>query len=174
MSATWAMGKALSELMVRHGQTMPTPALVPLPEPTSTPMLLSGLAATTDVDIERVQFAPFAFDPLPEAVPLRFDRTESSAGRIELLAHNDRGELLTIRAYVDHPEGRCNGRCAGLLAARHRSPVVLRARRKGPASRDQPGACAGRPQHQGSAARAAVTDVRVWRRHPTSQSSLKA
>jgi hypothetical protein len=23
MSATWAMGKALSELMVRHGQTMP-------------------------------------------------------------------------------------------------------------------------------------------------------
>ena len=27
------------------------------------PMLLSGLAATADVDIERVQFAPFAFDP---------------------------------------------------------------------------------------------------------------
>ena len=51
---------------------------------------------------------PFAFDPLPEAVPLRFDHTESSAGRIELLAHNDRGELM-IRAYVDHPEARrCN------------------------------------------------------------------
>ena len=88
MRATWAMGKVLSELMVRHGRTMPTPALVPLS--TSTPMLLSGLAATTDVDIERVQFAPFAFDPLPEAVPPRFDHTESSAGRIELLAHNDR------------------------------------------------------------------------------------
>jgi hypothetical protein len=106
------MGKALSELMVRHGQAMPTPALVPLPEPTSTPMLLSGLAATTDVDIERVQFAPFAFDPLPEAVPLRFDHTESSAGRIELLAHNDRGELM-IRAYVDDPEARRRNASSG-------------------------------------------------------------
>jgi hypothetical protein len=28
MSATWAMGKALSELMARHGQTLPAPAPV--------------------------------------------------------------------------------------------------------------------------------------------------
>ncbi len=58
MSQIWAMGKALSELMERHRQTMPAPSRVPLSEPTSTPMLLSGLASTADVDIERVQFAP--------------------------------------------------------------------------------------------------------------------
>jgi len=35
--------------------------------PTATPMMLSGLAPTTDV--EYVAFAPFAFDPLPADVP---------------------------------------------------------------------------------------------------------
>jgi len=42
-------------------------------------------------------------------VPLCYDhQPEQRAGRVELLAHNDRGELM-IRAYVDHPEaGRCN------------------------------------------------------------------
>jgi hypothetical protein len=33
MSPTWAMSKALSELMARHGQTLPAPA-----KPTSTSM----------------------------------------------------------------------------------------------------------------------------------------
>ena len=59
------MSKALSGLMQRYGQTLAMPALVSLSEPTPTPMLLPGFAATLDVDIECVAFAPFAFDPLP-------------------------------------------------------------------------------------------------------------
>jgi hypothetical protein len=102
------MAKALSELMQRHGQTLPAPALVPLSEP-SMPMLLSGLATTLDTDIERVQFAPFAVDPLPENVPLHYDhRLDQRAGHIETLAFSDKGELM-VCAYVDHPAAvRCN------------------------------------------------------------------
>jgi hypothetical protein len=36
------MSKALGELMLRHGQTMPSQTLVALSEPSLTPMLLSG------------------------------------------------------------------------------------------------------------------------------------
>jgi hypothetical protein len=103
-TATWAMGKALGELMIRLGLTMPSPALVPIAAPTSGPMVLSGLASTLDTDIERVAFAPFAFE-WPAHVPLHYDHTGQIAGRIELLAQNDRGELM-IRAYVDHPDAR--------------------------------------------------------------------
>jgi len=107
MSATWAMGKALNELMARHGQTLPSPAAVPLSPPTATPMLLSGMASTLDTDIEHVAFAPFAFE-LPANVPLHFDHSGEVAGRIELLAHSDSGELM-IQAYVDHEMARrCN------------------------------------------------------------------
>lgn len=116
-SVTWAITKALSELMQRHDQTMSSPAAVPLSAPTST-LMLSGLASTTDVDIERVAFAPFAFDPLPADVALHYDHTDQRAGRIELLAHNDRGELV-ISAYVSHPQAvRCNAFnvCGDVLA----------------------------------------------------------
>jgi hypothetical protein len=95
------MTKALSELMLRHDVTLAAPDAVPLSEP-SAPMILEGLASTGDVDIERVQFAPFAFDPLPSSVPLHFDHRLDQPGRIEHLAHNDRGERM-ISAYVDHP-----------------------------------------------------------------------
>jgi hypothetical protein len=107
---TWAMGKALSELMARHGQEMVSPEAVALSPPTSAPMLLSGLASTLDTDVERVQFAPFAFgDPLPGDIPLHWDHQPIVAGRIEQLGYTaERGEL-TIRAYVDHPAAvRCN------------------------------------------------------------------
>jgi hypothetical protein len=106
MSQTWAMSKALSELMARHDVTIPAPEAVGLSEPIATPMVLSGLAST--LDIERVAFAPFAFELSSTMPPLKFDHTEENAGRIEMLAHNDRGEL-TISAYVDHPTAvRCN------------------------------------------------------------------
>jgi hypothetical protein len=154
MTATWAMGKALSELMQRHGQTLATLALVPLSESTPTPMLLSGFAARLDVDIERVAFAPFAFDPLPTDVPLCYDhQPEQRAGRIELLAHNDRGELM-IRpmSIIPRPAAATPSALAAMCwITRCTTPIApsFFARvEKVPASRDQPGACAGRPQRQ--------------------------
>lgn len=105
MSATWAMSRALSQLMERHGVALKAPTTIELSEPTATPMLLSGFAATLDIDYERVAFAPFAFDQIPDNVPLRFDHTEQRAGYIELLVHNARGELV-IEAFVDHPTAR--------------------------------------------------------------------
>ena len=174
---TWVMNKAMTELIERHGVTLAAPVQVPLAEPTASPMLLSGLASTLDTDCERVQFAPFAFE-LSADIPLHFDHQGVVAGRIERLEHNDRGEL-TIQAYVDHETARrCNAFSVSGdvedFTLHDRQAFVLRAGREDQASPDQPGACAGRPQRQGSAARAAVTDVRVWRRHPTSQSLLKA
>jgi hypothetical protein len=41
VSVTWAMSKALDELMQRHGLTLQPPAAVPLSPPTSGPMVLS-------------------------------------------------------------------------------------------------------------------------------------
>ena len=110
MSATWAMNKALSELMQRHAVELAASQAVPLSEPASGPMLLSGLASTLDVDAERVAFAPFAFGtPLPDGVALCFDHHgDQRAGRIELLGYDAQG-ALTIRAYVDHLQAvRCN------------------------------------------------------------------
>ena len=55
-------------------------------------MMLSGLASTTDVDIEHLAFAPFAFDPLPADVPFALrSYPDQVAGIIETLAHNVRG-----------------------------------------------------------------------------------
>jgi hypothetical protein len=55
-----------------------------------------------------VSAVPSMFWPLPAVVPLRYDHTQECAGRIELLAHDDRGELM-ISAYVDHPTAvRCS------------------------------------------------------------------
>ena len=103
---TWALNRAMNELVARHGVTLPSPQAVALTEP-SGPMVLSGLASTLDTDIERVQFAPFAFQLKPD-VPLHYDHRPIVAGRIETLAFSDKGELL-VRAYVDHPEAvRCN------------------------------------------------------------------
>jgi hypothetical protein len=136
------MSRELSALMARYNVELDAPQAVALLEPASGPMVLCGFASTFDVDTERVCFSPFAFE-LPADVPLHYDHTSGVAGRIETLAHSDRGELL-IRAYVDHPEARrCNA-----FSVREISLV--------PAP--------GQPQRQGSAARATVTDVRVWRR----------
>ena len=104
---TWMMGKALGELMQRHQQTLSSPVLVPLSDPAEGPLMLSGMASTLDVDIERVAFAPFAFEWTGN-VPLMFDHTDQVAGRIELLDFSSKGELQ-IRAYVEHPMAvRCN------------------------------------------------------------------
>ena len=94
MNQTWRMNKEMSELMARHGVTLAPPSAAPLSDPTEGRMLLSGLAATLDTDSERIQFM--------------FNHTDQCAGRIEQLAHNDRGELV-VTAFVDHPMAvRCN------------------------------------------------------------------
>ena len=94
MSETWRMGKALSELMLRHDVTLAAPSAVALSPAGSGPMLLSGLASTVgNVDCERVAFAPFAFDPLPDNVELHYNHTGVRAGYIEALAHDADGAL---------------------------------------------------------------------------------
>jgi hypothetical protein len=104
---TWRMGKALSELMARHGVELQAPQAVALSPPTETPMWLSGLASTLDTDIERVQFAPFAFT-WPDDLELKFDHADVVAGKIEMLGYTPRGEL-TVAVYADHEMARrCN------------------------------------------------------------------
>jgi hypothetical protein len=104
---TWRMGKALSELMDRHGVELQAPQAVPLSPPTETPMWLSGMASTLDVDIERVQFAAHAFEWADDLL-LKFDHTDQVAGHIEQLGYTPRGEL-TIAVYADHEMARrCN------------------------------------------------------------------
>ena len=70
--------------MLRRGQTMPSQTLVALSEPSLTPMLLSGQASTTDVDIERVQCVPFASIRCPPACrSITVINSTSAPGRIE-------------------------------------------------------------------------------------------
>jgi hypothetical protein len=83
-------------------------AIMPLAPPADTPMILSGLASTTDVDRERVRFRARAFDNVRWASDIPFLLRHDPAvvaGRIEDLCYDDRGNLL-VRAKVDDPLAR--------------------------------------------------------------------
>ena len=56
MSATWAMSRALSELMQRHGQILAAPALVPLAEARLKTSGADGAAKTVHYQSGEVQW----------------------------------------------------------------------------------------------------------------------
>ena len=61
--------KQLAERMA----TTPSPSRVNLAPPTDRPMTLCGIASTSDVDHERVSFAPCCFDLTVKLPPLSYD-----------------------------------------------------------------------------------------------------
>jgi hypothetical protein len=99
----------ISRLMREH-RVQPTPVTVPLTEPTPCAMVLEGLAATSDLDLDRVKLRAYAFGfPLlfrRGFPPLLFKHDPAHpAGRIESLSY-DEGGCLLIRATVTHELAR--------------------------------------------------------------------
>ena len=106
-----AMQLELASLMRRHGYTA-KPHIVPLAAPSDHAVEISGLAATTDIDLGRQKFRGWAFSnpclllsnyPKP---PLywRHDETRT-VGEITTLKFDHRGQLQ-ISARVDDPLAR--------------------------------------------------------------------
>ena len=83
--------------------------------PTATPMMLSGLASSTDVDIEHVAFAPFAFDPLPQTCLLHYDHILIRLPALSRRSPTTSAAELMIRPIVDHPEARRCNACGDVL-----------------------------------------------------------
>jgi hypothetical protein len=102
-------------LMRRHG-IEPDIVLIPMTEPTELPQILEGLAATTQVDLQRNRFRPYAFVWSPDVRSVRLlfkHKAAEVAGTIDHLAYDDAGQLL-IRCTVTHPEARrCNAFSVG-------------------------------------------------------------
>jgi hypothetical protein len=83
------------ELAIKHGQLPKPPTSLFRSAPTTGPIILSGIASTSDdIDLERIGFAPRAFEPRDKYIPLRYDHTDAEAGTIEFLAYNARNEPL--------------------------------------------------------------------------------
>jgi Caudovirus prohead serine protease len=79
------------------------PVAVPLAGPTDGPMVLSGFASTTDVDLTRMRFAPRAFPLAGEPVPLLWKHNPHEiAGTVDSLSYDAHGNLKVV-ATVDHP-----------------------------------------------------------------------
>lgn len=105
-AAALEMNIRIGRLMQKHG-IAPTQITIPLAEPTEYPMVLEGLAATTDIDAQRMKLRAYAFGfPLRRKsrdVPLLYRHDpEQVAGRIDEIDYDARGNLR-IRALVTHP-----------------------------------------------------------------------
>jgi hypothetical protein len=97
----------IRELQRRH-QCLPTLHVLPLGPVQSGPVILSGIAATTDRDHDRMQLAPDALilPPDPAAVPLLANHNPTQrVGAIQSLQLDHRG-TLHIRARVEHEAAR--------------------------------------------------------------------
>src|ERR1700722_12591272 len=93
-----AMEVALKRRMIFHGITQPTLALA-LEPPTSSPMTLEGIAASTSIDLQRVKFMPRCFK-WEKKVPLLY-RHSDPAGQVEDLWFSKEGDL-SARVTASH------------------------------------------------------------------------
>jgi hypothetical protein len=96
---------ALARLARQHQVTFES-CVLPLSDPVPGAMVLEGLAATVDVDRERMQFRPYAFGyPLlfRRGLPPLYHRHDETqrVGHIDSLEYDDTGQLR-IRATVTH------------------------------------------------------------------------
>jgi hypothetical protein len=96
----------LRQLQRKH-QLVPVPHTVPPTALVPHAMILEGVAATIDLDLDRMQLVPFAFGPaLPRAVPLLLKHDPTIvAGTVQELTYDSRGNLR-VRARVEHPDAR--------------------------------------------------------------------
>jgi hypothetical protein len=93
-------GKALAMQMAlqKYGHAPATPHHIPLIEPTAGPLLVSGLASATTVDLQNTRFAPHAFGQLPVQLPLLLKHDHNIiAGEVLALSYDRHGQVL-IRA----------------------------------------------------------------------------
>ena len=90
----------------RHYQVVSEPARLPLTEPQPYAQIFEGIAATTDLDLDRMRLIPFAFGrTLPSSVPLLIRHNPTAvAGEIQGLHYDHNGTALRIR---------CPGRASG-------------------------------------------------------------
>lgn len=98
--------------LARTHRVVPASFAFPLLPPVGHPLVVEGIAATADVDADRMSLAPHCFDKLDcKRVRLLFKHDPTKiAGAIEDLAYDDRGRLL-MRALITHSEA---SRCCGL------------------------------------------------------------
>jgi hypothetical protein len=95
----------LHALQRKHG-TAPDPCHVPLTRPFARPQAVEGLAASTSLDLDRMQLMPYCFGTLKKSIPLWFKHDPAVvAGEIEDL-HYDAGGQLHVRAMVVHELAR--------------------------------------------------------------------
>lgn len=97
----------LAKLRERHCTAPPDIHRVPFTAATDHPMVLTGLAATKHVDLDRQLLRPYALAWLPfKLPPLLFRHDEHQvAGRIDHLDYNSDGALAIV-ATVDHSIAR--------------------------------------------------------------------
>lgn len=109
-------------LMRRH-RIQNTSCVLPLTPECQTPIELTGIAATCDLDLDRMQLVPEAFGPLP-TVPLLFKHDpQQIAGTINQLTYAADGSL-NIRATCTHPLA---ARCQAFSYAAHVEDYSLHA-----------------------------------------------
>lgn len=94
--------------LMRKHRIQSVPCTLPLAAECQTPIELAGIAATSDLDLDRMRLAPGAFDPLPQHVPLYYKHDiNQSAGTITQLTYAADGSLH-VQATVTHPmAARC-------------------------------------------------------------------
>lgn len=103
----------LARLAQRHRVAPTNSCALPLAEPASRPVLITGIACADTIDQERMRFRSRSLTFLPWRLPPLLFRHREPAGEILKLAYDARGRLL-VEARVDHPEAR---RCSGLSVA---------------------------------------------------------
>jgi hypothetical protein len=114
-----AMEVALKRRMSFYGVTLATLALS-LEPPTSSPMTLEGIAASTTIDLQRVKFMPRCFK-WDRKVPLLY-RHSDPAGEVDDLWDSREGDLLA-RVTATHILGR-RAPCFSISASVHSYVLV--------------------------------------------------
>ena len=104
-AAALEMRLTVKHLMRRHG-IAPEPCIVPLTVPVAHPMTLDGLASTTDLDLDRVQFRRYACCHGKSRYHCSENMNPAQvAGQIERLNYDDHVNLR-IRCTVTHELAR--------------------------------------------------------------------
>jgi hypothetical protein len=100
--------RTLSELHARHGTKASALTAVPLAPAVDWPVTLVGMASTTDVDLDRVRYGPFAFGhKLPSNLPLHYDHEGESVGSVDVW-YDEQGQLCARATTFHKAASRCN------------------------------------------------------------------
>jgi hypothetical protein len=83
------MSRELSALMERHNVTLQASHAVPLAPPSDRLMWMSGIASTTDLDLDRIRFCRYAFPLLSWESRYHCSGNMQVAGQIERLNYDD-------------------------------------------------------------------------------------